>query len=144
MFVARYLIAVAALAALAGCGPRYELGQVRGTVSAGGHPLSNVVVMYVPETTDQPGTPGSTAQTDAAGRYALSADTGSEGAAVGKHRVVLRDLAIQKAPRSADGTVLKRPPARFAADYGDPLRTPLVVEVRSGEQTIDLELNIGP
>jgi hypothetical protein len=58
--------------------------------------------------------------------------------------VVVQDLAMQKASRSADGTVLKLPPVRFSADYGDPLRTPLVVEVREGEQTIDLELKAGP
>jgi hypothetical protein len=59
---------------------------------------------------------------------------------VGKHRVTIEDLAMLSAPRSPDGTVLKRPPVRFSPNYADPLRTPLVHEVKAGTQTIDLDL----
>jgi len=59
-----------------------------------------------------------------------------------RHKVVVEDLAIYQAPRAADGTVLALLPVRFAAAYADPLRSPLAHEVQSGEQTIDLDLEM--
>jgi hypothetical protein len=132
------LIAMVALAFLAGCGWRAELGQVEGTVRVkGGQPLAGVVVTFVPEAE---GAPRSLAQSGADGRYILKTEDGRHGAHVGKHRVTVEDLSILSAPRSPDGTVLKRPPQRFSTDYADPLRTPLQFDVKPEAQTIDLEL----
>lgn len=130
--------------ALAGCGTRHEFGKVEGTVRAGGQALANVVVTFLPEKPGDSATPRSLAQTDAAGRYALRTESQQEGAVIGKHRVVVEDLAILAAPRAADGTVLKRPPVRFSSSYTDVLRTPLIVVVKSGSQTIDFDLSPGP
>jgi hypothetical protein len=140
MPAASHSVWIVAAALFAGCGPRHELAKVEGTVRAGGQPLANVVVTFLPESAGDADVPRSVAQTDAAGRFALRTELQQEGAVVGKHRVVVEDLAINSAPRSSDGTVLKRPPARFSASYSDLLRTPLMVEVKRGEQTIDLKL----
>jgi len=129
---------------LAGCGPRHELGKVEGTVRAGGQPLANVLVTFLPEGSGDSAAPRSLAQTDAAGRYTLQTESQQQGAVIGKYRVLVEDLAILSAPRAADGTVLKRPPVRFSAIYSDVLGTPLVVDVKSGPQTIDIDLSPGP
>jgi len=84
--------------------------------------------------------PAGVAQTDEQGRYRLQTEMQESGAVVAKHRVTVEDLAILSAPRSPDGTVLKRSPVRFSSSYSDPLRTPLVREVKSGKQAIDLDL----
>jgi len=78
--------------------------------------------------------------TDSEGRYRLTTEGQEAGARVGKHKVIVEDLAIYEAPRAADGTVLEMPAARFAAHYGDPLRSPLEIEVTGGAQTVNLDL----
>lgn len=143
MLVLLRSLSIAALLFLAGCGRGYHLGQVEGAVRAGGKPLGNVVVTFIPESTGDQALPRSLAQSNEAGRYTLQIETQGAGAVVGKHRVVVEDLAILNAPRAPDGTVLKRPHVRFSARYSDPLGTPLLVEVKAGLQTIDLELGSG-
>lgn len=123
-----------------GCGSQLEYGQVEGLVRVGGKPVPNAVVTFVPDQAGDVILPQSAAQTDEQGRYRLQLVTQEPGAVVGKHRVTVEDLAMQAAPRSADGTVLKRPPVRFSPSYADPLRTPLTHEVHSGTQTINLDL----
>jgi hypothetical protein len=78
--------------------------------------------------------------TDREGRYSLRADDGKAGVAPGAYRVVVEDLAIYSAPRSADGTVTRPPPERFPASLSDPLRTPLSRRVEAGAQAIDIDL----
>ena len=53
---------------------------------------------------------------------------------------MVEDLAVYDAPRSADGTLLRKPPVRYPTRFGDPLQTPLKKLVRPGPQVIDLEL----
>lgn len=134
-------IALSGLALLAGCRHHVELGQVSGTVRAAGQPISNAVVTFVPERTGEVKLPLSQAQTDAQGNYQLRTSQQEPGAVIGKHRVTVEDLAILAAPRSSDGTVLRRPAQRFAPGYSDPLRTPLLFEVKPGTQQIDLLLS---
>lgn len=135
---------IAAAVVLAGCGSQRELGEVEGIVRAGGQPLAGVLITFVPETAPGNAAPRSLSQTDAKGRYVLRTESQREGAVVGKHRVVVEDLAILLAPRSPDGTVVKRPPVRVSARYTDPLRTPLLVEVKPGSQAINLDLVSSP
>src|SRR5262245_61072740 len=139
MQIARFAIVLSGFVVL-GCGQKVPLGQVDGTVRARGKPLPSVVVRFVPDQASQTKLPQSVAQTDDQGRYRLKTEQQEDGAVVGKHRVTVEDLAILSAPRSADGTVLQRPPVRFPADYSDPLRTPLQREVKAGTQTLDLDL----
>jgi len=142
--VPRLLISLWLLATLAGCGSSAKLGQVSGVVRASGKPLAGVVVTFVPDGNETTPALRSLAQTDAEGRYRLRTEDGRDGAIVGKHSVTVEDLAIQSAPRSEDGTVLKRPPVRFSPSYADPIRTPLKFEVKPDSQTIDLDLSQSP
>ncbi len=134
------LVMVLVLVFVFGCGTTTELGQVSGTVSAGGQPLANVLVTFIPQSDGEAATVRSMATTDEQGRYQLRTEQQTTGAVIGKHKVIVEDLAIYQAPRAPDGTVLSMPRARFAAHYSDPLRSPLAREVKPGEQTIDLDL----
>ena len=62
-------------------------------MSLDGTPLSNVQVEFVPETRRKPkvALPMSVGVTDEAGRYELHATDGRLGAAVGEHRVIVKD-----------------------------------------------------
>src|SRR5262249_14942062 len=129
----------ACLSALAGCG-RPPRGEVEGAVRSQGKPLVNVLVTFFPDP-DQGGKGVRAAgQTDEQGRYRLRGEDQREGAAAGWYRVVLEDLAVYSAPREADGTLMRKPPARFPARFGDPLQTPLRKQVHEGTQTLDIDL----
>jgi len=132
------------LFATTGCGSRLEYGQVIGTVTTNEQPLANVLVTFVPEGDRSQKLPRSMGTTDAKGRFEMRAENSQGGVVVGKHKVIVEDLAIYDAPRSEDGTLLEQPPVRFPANYSDPLRSPLSREVRVGEQTIELELSFNP
>ena len=125
---------------IVGCSASPELGQVSGTVRAGGQPLANVLVTFIPEADGPAAGIRSMGTTDDQGRYQLKTERQAAGALVGRHKVIVEDLAIYQAPRAADGTVLTLPSIRFAAAYADPLRSALAHEVQPGEQTIDLDL----
>jgi hypothetical protein len=137
------VVALALLIALvaAGCGSKVELGQVEGTVRAGGQPLRGVLVTFVPESSGPAAVVRSMGVTDEAGRFRLRTETQEDGAIVGRHKVLVEDLAIYSAPRSEDGTVLKRPPQRFAPAYSDLLQSPLSQEVKAGPQSLELVLD---
>ena len=123
-----------------GCGGQSPRGEVHGTLRSGDEPLANVLVTFVPERSDSSGGARSAGVTDTAGQYRLTGEDGRPGAIVGRHRVTLQDMAIYAAERSADGMIVTMPPERVSRAYGDPLRTPLVVEVAEGDQSLDLEL----
>lgn len=129
---------------LVGCGSRVELGQVAGTVRIDGQPLPGVLVTFIPEKSGSGAAIRSMGLTDGAGRYELRAEIQQSGAVLGKHQIIVEDLAVHSAPRSADGTVLQMPPVRFPARYSHPLQTPFTKSVERGQQTIDLDLTGGP
>ena len=86
------LFSAVLLAALFGCGGRQGFVPVSGRVTMDGKPLANVHVHFQPTMTDgnpNPG-PGSYAETDKEGKYALaisSQHAQGDGAVVGKHMV---------------------------------------------------------
>ena len=103
----------------------FELGQVRGVVRAGGQPLPNVLVTFIPVGQADGELIRSMGKTDEQGRYKLQAETQGAGAMIGKHLVIVEDLAIYSAPRDEDGTVTQLPRVRFPARFSDPLLSPL-------------------
>jgi hypothetical protein len=133
-----------ALTWAAGCSAPVDLAPVDGTLTAGGTPLANVLVTFLPETNGEAAHIRSLAVTDNEGRFRLQTEKQKEGAVVGRHRVIVEDLSIHSAPRSADGTVLTMPTPRFSADYTNPLTSPLTAEVSAGPQTIQFELKPSP
>lgn len=116
-----------------------EFGQVTGTVTVKGKPMKGVALTFMPEPS-----PGHELRinagglTDAQGRYELAyayEGTQGRGAPVGMHRVMALDTRFTGIPQGAP-----KPPRVFSTDYSSPTTTPLKIEVKPGEQTIDLEL----
>jgi len=134
---------------------------VEGTVTKDGLPLRGIEVVFLPDA-DTVG-PRASGLTDEAGHYRLRTDNGDDGAVVGKHRVLIRDVneaAIMRALSHTRGAQSKEskqlPPEmaerlkehlRIAADavrvpptYGRFNETPLRVEFQPGPQVIHLEV----
>ena len=127
---------------LAGCS-QVERGELTGVVRKNGHPLGNVLVSFVPDAEARSKAVRAAGVTDEKGRFHLRSEDRQRGVVVGPYRVVIEDLAVHAAPRSADGTVLKLPPERVPVVYRDPLRTPLRREVTAGAQQIEIDLTDG-
>jgi hypothetical protein len=135
------LVSVPVLVVAAGCRDSLPLGEVDGVITMDGQPLPEVLITFVPEAAGN-GTPvRSMAVSDDEGRYRLQAETLVSGAVLGEHRVIVEDLAVLKAPRTEDGTVITHPPNRFPSHYSDPLKSPLRATVDDASQHIPLELH---
>ena len=137
---------------LVGCGSEEPQATVQGTLRLKGKPLDNCLVTFLPENRQQEDRgPHSSGLTDGQGNYRLRTDNQEEGSAVGPHRVTVQDLSVSTGVRRLDhGTVdaeqtdrsPPRPPqrSRVPSKYTSPATTPLLLEVRPGEQTIDLDV----
>ncbi len=128
------------LVALVGCGgsKHYQVGEVEGTVLINGKPANKIFVQFIPEVAGEASPPLSNGQTDESGHFVLNlVERGGSmqpGAAVGTHRVVLRDLQAAESPGANGG----RP--RLLAKYTMPSSTPLTEEVKAGKQTIEIQV----
>ncbi len=132
-----------ALASLVGCGGSgVEMAPVEGVVTLNGKPLEKLMVEFWPESEG----PRSFAETDANGRFKLMTDDGKqEGAAVGSHKVVLKDFSIfndQARGRDAANVDLSegRKP-RISVKYSNVESTMLSQKVESGKNN-DLTLEV--
>ena len=134
-----------------GCGRQAPPASVEGTLRLDGKPLDNGLITFLPEPGQEGNRPYSTAMTDRHGCYRLRCDSQQEGAAIGWHRVTVRDLSVSTGVRRRDhGTVdlemdetAPPPPARrsrVAQRYTSPADTPLRKEVKPGHQVIDLDV----
>ena len=118
---------------LAGCGSKGpELGKVSGTVHLNKKPLANALVVFQPEKGGSP----STARTDEEGYYELMFTADRAGAMLGKHKVTVSTYRQESQP---NGTT-KEFPETVPAQYTNQLKTPVVKEVSSGSNKIDIEL----
>lgn len=116
--------AAAMLALSAGCGGS-KIVPVSGTVYLDGQPCANVVVSFQPLATDGDINPGrgSSAITDANGRYSLVYDGEKPGALTGKHRVRIFPNT-GSGPGVNDGEPVKdvkpsKPPVRIPPEWND-------------------------
>jgi len=134
-----------------GCGRGSPPATVEGTLRLDGKPLDNCLITFLPEPGQEADRPHSAGLTDGHGFYRLRWDNQQEGAAIGRHRVTVRDLSLSPGVRRRDhGTVdlamdetAPPPPARrsrVAQRYTSPRDTPLRKEVKPGHQVIDLEV----
>lgn len=131
------------LLVVAGCGDSLDMAEVEGTVTLKGQPLEKIHVEFIPTTIGK----RSIGMTDAAGKFTLKTDDGLlEGASVGNHKVVLKDLSIfgdEFLGREAENVDLakgKKP--RISAVYSDMTKTTISQEVVSGKKNefkIDLD-----
>ena len=72
-----------------GCGGKYKMAPVTGTITVDGNPLADATVSFTPQAVGTE-SPASTGKTDQAGKYSLSlVIDGTNGAVVGKHQVVI-------------------------------------------------------
>jgi hypothetical protein len=139
---------LALAAAVGGCqrGPTWNLASVEGTITKDGRPLANIQVIFLTDLDAGTQGPRASGITDAAGHYELRTDAGDRGAAIGRYRVcILTPLPTargRQANRPKENEV--EPPASEAVQLPPAYRrfaeTPLRVEVRPGQQVIDLEV----
>jgi hypothetical protein len=86
MFV---LVLSCSLMPLAGCGGKYKMAPVSGTITLDGKPLADATVSFTPQATGSEA-PASTGKTDQSGKYTLSlVSDETNGAIIGNHRVVI-------------------------------------------------------
>jgi hypothetical protein len=131
-------ILTAALLLHCGCSVGPEFGKVAGKVVIPGHTADRLRIEFHPDATAGTTGPSSSGETDDQGNFQLSCATDSgvkEGAIVGQHRVVLQDL------RLAESETGRGIPQRIRREHAAVLSTPLVVEVKPGEQEIVLDLS---
>ncbi|HEV8061367.1 MAG TPA: hypothetical protein VGP68_15925 [Gemmataceae bacterium] len=126
--------------ALGGCASKLERGHVTGVVRHGNQPLENVKVVFVPSENRGQKVSRAEGVTDAQGRFELQNEDDDEGPVVGLYTVIVEDLALYTAPRSPNGTLIKKPPARYPSKYQKLLESPLRQEIHPGAQTIDIDL----
>ncbi|WP_165069646.1 hypothetical protein [Paludisphaera rhizosphaerae] len=153
-------LASACLLALVGCGePHYEHAKVHGKVTYKGKPVTTGSVLFVPT---KPMADGSllpaSGELNAEGTYELTSG-GEPGAVIGEHKVVIMAVdpgaTAEAAPDVSKVEIIGPSPSggppkggskvpKFKSlvpeKYGDPTSTPLVETVKSGENTIDIEL----
>lgn len=106
----------------AGCSSRVRLAEVAGTVTKAGKPQKNIWVQFTPA---QGGRPAE-GRTNGEGRYTLDYSRGRQGAPLGKHRVT----AMTGGEIDAEGNEITPRKIVFKGEF----------EVRSGENTIDVDL----
>ncbi len=121
---------------VAGCGksgPKVEFAKVHGAVLVNGHPQSNVQVLFTPDPEKGIGLPAfAGAVSDSEGNYALRysyLNKTGDGAPVGWSRVTLLDMSAANPKASA-----------IPLNYGAATTTPLLFEVKPGDNPINLEV----
>ncbi len=121
-----------AVAGTAGCGasgPKVEFAKVRGAVLVNGRPQANVQVQFTPDPEKGNGVPAyAGAVSDDQGKYSLKysyMNKTGEGAPVGWCRASLLDMSGAR-------------PSAIPSAYGNAATSPLVFEVKNGENAIDL------
>ncbi|MEW4453179.1 carboxypeptidase-like regulatory domain-containing protein [Bremerella sp. JC817] len=136
------------LLTLPGCGgpsDQPELGQVTGTVTFDGAPLSGIVVVFQPDD----GRPAR-GRTDADGKYELTYIRSTRGTKIGHNRVEIApseedaDEEPSEAEADPDGRAPTRPKKfksnkpRIPARYN--IKSELEADVQPGENTFDFDL----
>ena len=132
--------ALTVLAIVAGChekGP--EFAPVKGVVRINGTPERGLLVRFAPDPAKGNGLPAfARGKTDDQGVYTLKYEYRGEegaGAPVGWQRVAIVDSKVGLTPQGQDPK-----PSAVPLVYGNIATTPLVVEVKSGDNPIDLDV----
>ncbi len=116
--------------------------NVSGAVTLDGTPLADAQLVFIGE--DATNQSPVVAQSDAAGKYSLTGNTGG-GVPLGKYRVCVSKMSLPDGTRPAgeglekarvDGLLVNT----LAKEYEDQATTPLKFELHQGANTINLEL----
>lgn len=127
--------------AITGCnrGPHVEFGKVQGVVRVNGNPQRRALIQFSPDREKGNGVPiFANGTSDEEGKYTLKYGYEgkiADGAPVGWHRVTVLDTTVGATPQ---GQTPK--PSAVPMEYSVPATTPLLVEVKLGENTIDLDV----
>jgi hypothetical protein len=122
----------AAISCLAGCGggPTAgipDLARVTGTVKMDGQPLAGVVVNFNSESSRP-----SSGTTDDQGKYKLMFNEKTEGAAIGKHKVMIIKIPNgQTSPGQASQMAI---PMQYS------FQSTLTADVKTGDNVLDFDL----
>jgi hypothetical protein len=118
---------------ITGCGqsgPKVQFAKVQGTLLVNGHAQPNVQIQFTPDAEKGIGLPAyAGAVSDDKGNYSLRysyLNKTGDGAPVGWCRVSLLDMSGAK-------------PSAVPPAYGNAATSPLLVEVKSGDNTLPLE-----
>jgi hypothetical protein len=121
---------------VAGCGksgPKVEFAKVQGAVLVNGRPQPNIQVQFTPDPEKGIGLPAyAAAVSDDKGNYSLKysyMNKTGEGAPVGWCRVSLLDMSASNSKASA-----------IPGKFGNAATSPLTKEVKTGDNTINLEM----
>ncbi|MCI0335332.1 MAG: hypothetical protein L0228_19160 [Planctomycetes bacterium] len=116
-----------------------ETTPVEGVVRVNGRPQHGLLVRFLPDPEQGNNTSFyASGTTDQQGKYVLEYDyqgVHGQGAALGWHRVLVLDTTVAL---PAPGKAQAPPSVSFA--YASPATTPLRIEVKAGEPTIDLDV----
>jgi hypothetical protein len=147
------VLALAVALALPGCRRvPPPVTEAEGTVLLDGKPLPQAQVEFVPELRHFGAEMNSTAVTDDQGHFHLTCAYNQQaGAVVAKHHVLVSEAPVPAELRGMDErsqTKLAQYQAQLKNRpipdvYGTLSKTPLVVEVKPGEKTYDLQLTRG-
>ncbi|NLE38728.1 MAG: carboxypeptidase regulatory-like domain-containing protein [Pirellulaceae bacterium] len=140
-FLARTILPCACILfpLLAGCGGDNRLPplvQVTGQVTLDGNPIAEGNVVFVPDASKGHSGPMSMSLITN-GQYRIRT-VGKDGVPAGWYTVIVED---SQRPIFADGGSKKGPP--IPPDYRTAEKSPLKIEVKPGEETINLELKSG-
>lgn len=136
---------------LAGCG-KNNLGQVTGTVTVGGKPITGGTIMFYPF-----GGPGAVGEIKPDGTYTLTTFRPGDGAAIGQHKVAIHATRIGPSSimeaksiedelrtpgQTAGGKMLVPGKVTWLVPekYSLPEQSPLTAEVKAGQNTIDFTI----
>jgi len=107
MYKVHSIVSVLVLLLIIGCGGSSDapkLVQVTGTLSDGGKPIPNAMVLFQPED----GSPSS-GTTDEHGKFTLEYSTGDPGATIGKHTVKFTIGGVASSEGEVDLTLQETP-----------------------------------
>lgn len=141
MYKTSLLVLIATLLFTVGCGGERvpNLATVKGRLTLDGEPLDQIKVTFMPDA--ERGCLGRSAwgETNENGEYTLTyqyPEKPEPGAAIGWHKVVLRDLQPANSRDESGG----QKPRRISGLYSNSPKTPLEFEVKEGENTFDVEV----
>lgn len=130
-----WAVAVLAAAAVAGCGGgRLKTAVVHGKVTYKGKPIPQGTVTFIPTVNG----PSATGEIQSDGSYTLTTYSKGDGAIIGSHKVMVVSMQDMAGRLPEERTPL--PPPLVPDKYTNPATTPLTVEVKDQENTIDLTL----
>ncbi len=129
-------ILIVSLTTLVGCGPGGpETADVSGTITLDGKPLQDAEVYFSPVE----GGRTAVGRTDESGTYELHFTASKSGAMLGAHEVAISTFTEPSA--DDDGNSVPGKPELVPKKYRSGGESALTVEVQSGSNTLDFELD---